>query len=285
MQVRTFDDPRSFLDAVGPMLVADEPRHNLLLGLSSTLVTRPDEYDSFRLWEVRREDTPVLVGMMTPPFPLVISRPLDPGAFDALIAHLGETGVSPPGVEGAIPEVDVFASRWAEATGVRATTLREEGVYALEAVETPAAAPGGSKAATPDDLDLLERWIDDFSAEALPHEPPDGGTRQRLAARLDGAPDAGIWLWEVGDLPVSMSSFGGPTPNGIRIGPVYTPPAHRGNGYATSLVAEQSAALLSGGRRFCFLFTDMANPTSNALYRRIGYREVCRAANVRFERA
>ena len=32
--------------------------------------------------------------------------------------------------------------------------------------------------------------------------------------------------------------------------------------------------LLDGGRRFCFLFTDLANPTSNSIYQRIGYRPV-----------
>ena len=80
-----------------------------------------------------------------------------------------------------------------------------------------------------------------------------------------------------------MSGYGGETPNGIRIGPVYTPPEQRGHGYATGLVAEQSRSLLAGGRRFCFLYTDLDNATSNALYRRIGYRLVCESAEVRFD--
>ena len=82
-----------------------------------------------------------------------------------------------------------------------------------------------------------------------------------------------------------MSSYGSKTPNGIRIGPVYTPPEQRGNGYATALVAEQSAWLLAGGRRFCFLYTDLANPTSNAIYERIGYERVADAAAYIFGRS
>ena len=82
---------------------------------------------------------------------------------------------------------------------------------------------------------------------------------------------------------MSMSGYGSETPNGIRIGPVYTPPDLRGRGYATSLVAAQTGWLLGAGRTFAFLYTDLDNPTSNALYRRIGYRMVAEAADVRFD--
>ena len=94
-------------------------------------------------------------------------------------------------------------------------------------------------------------------------------------------------LWEDGGEPVSLAGWGGPTPNGIRIGPVYTPPELRGRGYATALTAELSQRLLDGrlfegGRRFCFLYTDLANPTSNAIYERIGYRRVAESAEIVF---
>jgi predicted GNAT family acetyltransferase len=89
-------------------------------------------------------------------------------------------------------------------------------------------------------------------------------------------------LWEH-DEPVSLAGYGGPTPSGIRIGPVYTPPELRGRGYATVLTAELSRLLLQGGRRFCFLFTDLANPTSNSIYQRIGYRPVADVNQWAFE--
>jgi predicted GNAT family acetyltransferase len=82
---------------------------------------------------------------------------------------------------------------------------------------------------------------------------------------------------------VSLAGFGGSTPNGVRIGPVYTPPESRGHGYATSLVAHVSARLLERGRRFCFLYTDLANPTSNAIYERIGYERVCESDEIGFK--
>ena len=95
-------------------------------------------------------------------------------------------------------------------------------------------------------------------------------------------PGRGFRLWDDGG-PVSLAGFGGGTPNGIRIGPVYTPPELRGRGYASALVAALSAELLAAGRRFCFLYTDLANPTSNRIYERIGYRRVCESAEIAFE--
>jgi predicted GNAT family acetyltransferase len=70
----------------------------------------------------------------------------------------------------------------------------------------------------------------------------------------------------------------------VRVTLVYTPPSRRGRGYASACVAALSAMLLGGGRRFCYLFTDLANPTSNRIYAKIGYRPVCDVDVYRFER-
>jgi uncharacterized protein len=61
------------------------------------------------------------------------------------------------------------------------------------------------------------------------------------------------------------------TGTGCSINTVYTPPQYRRRGYATAAVAALSLMLLEGGRRFCCLYTDISNPTSNSVYARIGY--------------
>jgi predicted GNAT family acetyltransferase len=81
-------------------------------------------------------------------------------------------------------------------------------------------------------------------------------------------------LWIDDGVPVSMTGVGARTPNGVRIGPVYTPPARRGRGYASNLVAAASQAELDAGTRAIFLFTDLANPTSNHIYQAIGFEPV-----------
>ena len=71
-----------------------------------------------------------------------------------------------------------------------------------------------------------------------------------------------------------MTGVGSATPNGVRIGPVFTPSEFRGRGYATALVATVTRDQLSRGHEFCFLHTDLANPTSNKIYQLLGYRPV-----------
>jgi predicted GNAT family acetyltransferase len=92
-----------------------------------------------------------------------------------------------------------------------------------------------------------------------------------------------MYLWEVEGERVALAAYVGPTPNGIRINTVYTPPERRRRGYASSLVADLSQLQLDRGRRFCFLFTDLSNPTSNKIYQNIGYRPVCDVEEITFE--
>ena len=114
--------------------------------------------------------------------------------------------------------------------------------------------------------------MDAFVAEALPSAPPEDAAHW-LERKLSSI-DSGLVLWADEGTPVSFAGYGGPTPNGIRVGPVYTPPELRRRGYASALTAALTRTLLDRGRKFCFLFTDLANPTSNSIYQRIGYRPV-----------
>jgi hypothetical protein len=122
-----------------------------------------------------------------------------------------------------------------------------------------------------------------FDVEAFGHE---AGRRDvtALADELIDAPHRTGWMWEDGE-PASVCCTTGTTPNGIRVGAVYTPPERRRHGYASAMVAAVSQAELDAGRRYCFLFTDLANPTSNRIYRAIGYEPVRDVDIYRFEAA
>jgi predicted GNAT family acetyltransferase len=161
-----------------------------------------------------------------------------------------------------------------------------QGIYSLTEVRGVPAAAGTSRTATTDDLELVAGWIHAFEDEVVPDAMRgDPEQRRRRLESVLGSDEEGIWLWEAAGQVASLSGFGSPTPNGVRIGPVYTPPGFRGRGYATTLVAGLSRHQLASGRRFCFLHTDLANPTSNAIYVRIGYRRVCDSVVLAFEAA
>ncbi|HEU5477906.1 MAG TPA: GNAT family N-acetyltransferase [Gaiellaceae bacterium] len=286
MSVERLDDAATFLAEAEPLLLADEARHNLILGIAGTIRDSPDLYPLRSLWLVRDGGQMVAAALRTPPYNLILARPQTPQA----VAELAEAvaGEELPGVVGGEPEVVQFAELWSRQAGAGMRTSMRQGVYALEQVEPPPGAPGSARAATRADRELALRWWIAFGEEVL-HEGGPG--RERAEPTLDhrlSSPAAGILLWEHGGEPVSLAGWGAPTPNGIRVGPVYTPPELRGRGYATALTAELSQRLLDGrlfegGRRFCFLYTDLANPTSNAIYERIGYRRVAESAEIVFD--
>jgi GNAT superfamily N-acetyltransferase len=277
VQVVKARDPRDFLARAAPLL-ADEARHNLILGLAGTLRDNPSLYPEQELWLVVDGDAVAGAALRTPPYNLVLGGGR-PEALDALARALGG---DLPGAVGAVPEIDLFAAACARRHGVSPEPQLRQGVYALDAVVPPPPPGGAPRAATAADRALLVRWWGEFGAEALGALEQDEEQNGRNVDHRLTTPGNGIALWEVGGEPVSVAGYGSPTPTGVRIGPVYTPREHRGRGYASALTAHVSAAQLAAGRAFCFLYTDLANPTSNKIYVAIGYRRVCDSVQYAF---
>jgi predicted GNAT family acetyltransferase len=277
------DDASAFLALAGPLLLQDEARNNLILGITGTLVTRPEVYPEFHLWLVEESGTPVAAAIMTPPNNLIISDPASEEALAPLAEVVAGSDVRVPGTLGNEPWVGRFVDTWLDRVGQAAMKTMSHGVFSIDRVQDVPQVPGGPRPADADDLELLIDWLSAFREEADPHSPTDRipvAVRSRL--QRSGS-QTGFWIWEVDGVPVSLSGHGGQTPNGIRIGPVYTPERYRRQGYATGLVAAHSAWLLDHGHRFCFLYTDLANPTSNSIYTRIGYRRVAEASRYIFQ--
>jgi predicted GNAT family acetyltransferase len=274
MKLRSHAGVDGFLDVVGDFLLRDEARHNLLFGICTTLRAAPDVYPEALLWSVEERGDVVAAALMTPPFNLVVAQPRDEEAVRFLAAALS---ARLPGVTGALPEAETFAQAW----GVPYRLRMAQGVYAVRQV-LPWDAAGAMRYADQDDRELLIGWIGAFEAESIPADAPHHDLGPIVDRRLNGR-DEGFALWENGGEVVSLSGFGGRTPHGTRIGPVYTPPPLRGRGYASALVGQVSGELLAGGLDYCFLYTDLANPTSNKIYMNVGYELVCESADYAFE--
>ena len=285
MEVLRPVDAAEFLRLAGALLERDEARNQLPLGIAGNLLARPDAFEVVRFWVVRDGDEPVAAAVRTEPFNLVLGDPSPEAALGPLLEGVLVDDPEVPGIVGNVPFVEPAAERLAGASERSAERILSQGVYGLTAVRDVPRAPGEPRPAGPSDRGLLLDWLRAFVTESVPD--PDESFR-RLERTLEsrfGIDSAGFWLWEDGGEPVSLSGFSGPTPTGIRIGPVYTPPEHRRRGYATTLVADQSAWLLEQGHRACFLYTDLANPTSNRIYVEIGYERVCDAMEFVFRSA
>ncbi len=282
MEARTFRDPSAFREFADPLLLEREARNNLILGVTGTLIDRPDIYPEFHLWAVEGDGVPLAVAAMTPPRPLLLADAASDSALDLLAVTIARSDSAVPGVIGNEPGVRRFVAGWAGETGEDPVKNMAQGVFALDRVRPVPQVSGAPRTATPSDEILLIDWVTAFLEEADPGANPDQ-TRSAVRRRLQSDQSvSGYWMWEVDGTPVSLTGHGGRTPNGIRIGPVYTPPEHRRCGYATVLVAEQSRWLLEQGRHYCFLYTNLADPTANSIYRRIGYRQVAESSRYSF---
>lgn len=282
VDVKRITDVDAFLASAGPLLLEDEARHNLILGIAGTLRDHPAVYAQYHLWIVEDGHDVVGAALQTPPFNLVVPQPRTPEALVALAEALHGDAVELPGVTAAVPEGERFAEAWSARSGLRPRLRVAQRVYRATEIRAPAAVPGRARSATADDRELLVSWIRAFADEVL-HDvgSPARDAERTVDGRLrEGA--GGFVLWE-DDGPVSLAGFGGRTPNGIRIGPVYTPPEHRRRGYGSAATAFVSVEQLARGRRFCFLYTDLANPISNRIYTDIGYEPVCDSLDIAFD--
>ena len=264
-----------YLQLAGAYLAAREAEQNLIFGICSNLEADPSQYpDPPYLAVVVHGDRVVGTAIRTPPWRLVLGVMEHPGAVHQLVADLeaDPAGANLPGVLGPSEAARHFAEAWSEATGGCARLVRHERSFRLRTVLPPRVASGFMRRVEPSDRALLAAWAKAFHDEALA-----GGPDQDWDATADRwirGVGRTAFLWVDSGRTVSLTGVGGRTPNGIRVGPVYTPPELRGRGYASNLVAQASQQQLDTGRTFVFLFTDLANPTANHIYQAIGYEPV-----------
>jgi predicted GNAT family acetyltransferase len=278
MKLERCDDPRRFYQEVEAFLLEREAHHNLHFGILDTLLHNPGYYPTFDLWRVTSAGRLVAVALRTPPHNLLLSE-MDVSTARWLAETLeGEF----PGVLGGEGVARAFAERYAERHGRRAVLKMAQRIYQLSEVTPPRGMPGRFRRASEGDRALARTWFAAFQLEALGKD--DTANATRIADAYLDSPTRSLYVWEDAGKPVSMAGSGGTTPNGVRIGAVYTPPEERGKGYASACVAALSQQLIEQGHRFCFLYTDLANPTSNSIYQRLGYHPVTDALEYRFER-
>lgn len=281
--VRRHASVDEFLAAAGDFLGAREAEHNLLFGIASWVRTNPELLTDGPATFATVTDADGRIAaatLRTPPHNQVLSWIDERAAVDALVDTLRDEPL--PGMLGPSEPAARFAGRWTDATGQPARIEVAERIFRLSRVVPPTRPAEGSwRIVEAGDRDLIARWLVEFSDEAIPEAPPlpdPVATAERWIARVGRIG----YVWEDGDEVVSLVGAGGETPHGIRIGPVYTPPAQRSRGYASSLTAAASQDQLDRGRQFVFLFTDLANPTSNKIYQAIGYEPVCDVDMYRF---
>jgi predicted GNAT family acetyltransferase len=275
-QIRRFTTATSFLDRAKPWLLQAEAEHNLILGIAQQLESGSHSYEEpILLATIEGPEGVAGCAFRTPPFKFGLTR-VPEEAVPLLVDESTTLYSSLPAVMGPTSAARVFAEGWSAKHGVGFEVGMRMRVFQLDRV-VPSAnpAPGRMRLGTPGDLELAIEWARAFTSDTGVW----GGDPGPLARRL--IEQERLFLWEDDD-PVCMAAGMAETPNGIRVGYVYTPPDARRRGYASACVAALSQHYLDQGRRFCFLYTDLANPTSNAIYQRMGYQPVCDVEDYNF---
>ncbi|HVU09858.1 MAG TPA: GNAT family N-acetyltransferase [Phototrophicaceae bacterium] len=283
MNVTHFSDPEAFYKCVEPYLLPTEAEHNLTFGLLSNIRQHPERFPDAVMVVVEDQGALQLVALRTDAaHHLILSKAQSLDAIAPLADDLFKAGVVLTGCNGMNAESERFAETWARLNGCTYRINTPMRTFKLEHVNPVAGVSGRLRRATPADRDLLAAWELAFMREAFAEQEHRAEDAARAVDANLNAETAGIFVWDDGGV-VSYTAYKGPTPHGIRIGPVYTPPTLRGHGYASACVAGVSQYLLDYGYQFCFLFTDLRNPTSNHIYQVIGYEAVADFTEYMFE--
>lgn len=260
--VHTSDDPTEVLDVGGTFLASDPVHHNLILTLLQTRVEHPE---AGRYWMAVEDQGVIGVVFQSPLDHAATLTPMSRDAVRSVVNVIADAGVGLPGVSGEAATVARFAGAWSERTRVPARPTLGQRLYELAAVVDQSAS-GALRRGRAEDLGFL---VESFVAFVTEIGEPTEGSESVVARRLAAGQ---FWVWD-DTATVSMCGLTAPAEGVVRVGPVYTPPELRGRGYASALVAAVSADVRAAGHR-CILYTDLQNPTSNSIYRRIGYQAV-----------
>lgn len=225
-----------------------------------------------------------LTAIMTPPHNITLyatDNIINPEAVDCLIDGLKDRDI--PGVITEKTLAEHFAEAYTMHKGLTFQTTMNQRIYELTAVNPDIQKVGTVRLLNEQDMPFFPYWAEAFNAAgsygktemSIPLENADPYL-YRIASKK-------LYILEDNGKPVAMAGFTRVMQTAIGVAFVYTPPYERGKGYATSMVAQISQLALDKGFTKCVLYTDLANPTSNSIYQKIGYTPVCDSLQVRFE--
>jgi GNAT superfamily N-acetyltransferase len=276
---QTTGDVTEFLAAAGPYLRKERARNTVILTVTEAMragvagAAREGDPAARPLLGWWSEPAGQIGGafLHTPRFPVVLTAVAPAVAAELAGVTLASRPV--PGVNAHPAAAEAFAAAWRTVHGgqVGVHVHVNQRLYRLAELGGPDPAPDGTASiADASDVPLLADWFTAFAVEV--HDM--GAGVDQFAAARERVSYGGVTVWQAGGQPVAIACATRQVAGMARIGPVYTPPGFRGRGYGSAVTAAASRRLLEAGAEDVLLYTDLANPVSNSIYQRIGYRAV-----------
>jgi ribosomal protein S18 acetylase RimI-like enzyme len=273
LKVLFSDDPAFVLERADGFLSSEPVLHNLIL---SILHARVALEEPGRYWIAFHDERTLGVVIQSPLDYPATHTPMEPPAVLAVVDAIAEAGVALSSVNGDAATAARFAGQWSERCKSAATPFQGTRLYELLELGELPRVEGELRQAGLSDRSLMILWTRAFQGEI-------GESASDTEVRVDRGLAAGqLWLWDQDGETTSMAVSREPVRGVVRLSGVYTPPEKRNRGFAAACVYALSKHLRDRGYR-CMLYTDLGNPTSNSIYRRIGYRAVAEALRYRFE--
>lgn len=148
---------------------------------------------------------------------------------------------------------------------------RSEGLYEmiLDDVDT-LNIPNDYSVVRADEIpkEVLIEWMKSYDIEAL-NITDSKTTEEEVEFRLKKGDS---WILQLNDIPVSLSSFNARLDDMVQVGPVWTPPEYRNNGFARILLAYTLIQERQRGVKKAILFTDL--PAAIKAYIAIGFKKI-----------
>jgi predicted GNAT family acetyltransferase len=274
--VRRSDDATEAWNETHAFLATRPAEHNVILTLIQRRLEVPEPG---RYWWVLDGGEVVGLAMQSPLTFSATTTPMPSPVVDALVATIADEVPELPGVNGEAATAAAFAGAWTEHRGTSARPADGQRLYRLGTLHPPTSIEGRVRRATATDGDLARTWFAAFRHET------GAGPGADIGALVDHNIDGGhLWLWCVSGTPVSMAVLTAPVAHTSRVGYVYTPPEHRRHGYAGAIVAAVSeSARADRATTDCILYTQLSNPTSNRVYRALGYQAIGEVLSYSFD--
>lgn len=268
IRVTLIPTAEKFQEKAASWLALKEVQNNVFLGVLANLLQKPagQRFEHY-FWIVEEDGMLKGAAFHTPPYKLTLTE-MDKDSLVALADSVKSGHGHIPGVGGPKETARHFSHLWNLKTQKASFLEDSMRIYRLDQPAEIQFQAGRLQKAQPAETDLLTQWLGEFHREIGLSEQVDEGDMVGNYIR-----EGRLFVWEDGGFR-SMGAYAGETAHGVRITMVYTPSQYRGKGYATSLVAALSRKLLDSGKKFCCLYADLLNPTSNSIYQKIGYRPV-----------
>ena len=287
MHLKIYDDIKIFHKVTYNILMRHEaqnviPLGNVIIGNDGKDKTAWRDPVNWFMATVSDSDGVSLIAIMTPPKNLTLyatDNINNESAVKCLIDGVKRRGVHIPGVMAEKTLAEMFAQFYVLSSGVQYKVDTDQRIYELSQVSPGIPTIGNVRLVAEKDMSFLPYWVegfyyDCFKAPLIVDNDVDKYRYHIATERL--------YVLENDGLPVTMAKISRELQTTCVIGFVYTPPYFRGNGYATSCVAAVSQIALSKGFAKCVLYTDLANPTSNSIYMKIGYMPICDSLDIKF---